>query len=198
MLRQPPEILITTPESLNLLLSSQGGRGLLTGLRCVILDEIHAVVGSKRGVHLITAVERLVRLSGEFQRISLSATVRPLDRVAAFVGGFRRLPGRGGARYEPRPVAVLRSAASKRYDVSVRYPEAADAEGENQDDSIWPAMAEAFEEIIAGNRSTCSSSTPAACARRSPASSTTAASSPWPTPITAPCRARSARSWSAA
>ena len=154
MLRQPPEILITTPESLNLLLSSQGGRGLLTSLRCVILDEIHAVVGSKRGVHLITAVERLVRLSGEFQRISLSATVRPLDRVAAFVGGFRRLPGRGGARYEPRPVAVLRSAASKRYDVSVRYPEAADAEGENQDDSIWPAMAEAFEEIIAGNRST--------------------------------------------
>ncbi len=154
MLRQPPEILITTPESLNLLLSSQGGRGLLTSLRCVILDEIHGVVGSKRGVHLITAVERLVRLSGEFQRISLSATVRPLDRVAAFVGGFRRLPGRGGERYEPRPVAVLRSAASKRYDVSVRYPEAADAEGENQDDSIWPAMAEAFEEIIAGNRST--------------------------------------------
>lgn len=154
MLRQPPEILITTPESLNLLLSSQGGRGLLTGLRCVILDEIHGVVGSKRGVHLITAVDRLVRLSGEFQRISLSATVRPLDRVAAFVGGFRRLPGRGGERYEPRPVAVLRSSASKRYDVSVRFPEAADAEGENQDDSIWPAMAEAFEEIIAGNRST--------------------------------------------
>ena len=153
MLRQPPEILITTPESLNLLLSSQG-RSLLTGLRCVILDEIHAVVGSKRGVHLITAVERLVRLSGEFQRISLSATVRPLDRVAAFVGGFRRLPGRGGERYEPRPVAVLRSSASKRYDVSVRFPEAADAEGENQDDSIWPAMADAFEEIIAGNRST--------------------------------------------
>lgn len=154
MLRQPPEILITTPESLNLLLSSQGGRGLLTSLRCVILDEIHGVVGSKRGVHLITAVERLVRLSGEFQRISLSATVRPLDRVAAFVGGFRRRPGRGGERYEPRPVAVLRSSASKRYDVSVRFPEAADAEGENQDDSIWPAMAEAFEEIIAGNRST--------------------------------------------
>ena len=154
MLRQPPEILITTPESLNLLLSSGGGRGLLTGLQCVILDEIHAVVGSKRGVHLITAVERLVRLSGEFQRLSLSATVRPLDRVAAFVGGFRRLSGRGGEGYEPRPVAVLRSSASKRYDVSVRFPEAADAEGENQDDSIWPAMAEAFEEIIAGNRST--------------------------------------------
>ena len=154
MLRQPPEILITTPESLNLLLSSQGGRGLLTSLRCVILDEIHGVVGSKRGVHLITAVDRLVRLSGEFQRISLSATVRPLDRVAAFVGGFRRLPGRGGDRYEPRPVAVLRSSASKRYDVSVRFPDAADAKGENQDDSIWPAMAEAFDQIIAGNRST--------------------------------------------
>ena len=151
MLRQPPEILITTPESLNLLLSSGGGRGLLTGLQCVILDEIHAVVGSKRGVHLITAVERLVRLSGEFQRLSLSATVRPLDRVAAFVGGFRRL---SGERYEPRPVAVLRSSATKRYDVSVRFPETAAGDGENRDDSIWPAMAEAFEEIIAGNRST--------------------------------------------
>lgn len=89
MLREPPEILITTPESLNLLLSSHGGRSMLTGIRTVILDEIHAVVGGKRGVHLISAVDRLVPLCGEFQRIALSATVRPLETVARFVGGYR-------------------------------------------------------------------------------------------------------------
>ena len=79
MLRTPPEILITTPESLNILLTSAGGRALLGDLETVILDEVHAVVGGKRGIHLISAVERLVPLSGEFQRIALSATVRPLD-----------------------------------------------------------------------------------------------------------------------
>ena len=79
MQRHPPEILITTPESLNLLLSSKGGRGLLTSVETLILDEIHDVFSSHRGVHLITAVDRLVRLSGEFQRIAISATVNPLD-----------------------------------------------------------------------------------------------------------------------
>ncbi len=88
MLRRPPEILITTPESLNILLSSRSGQAMLLGIATVILDEIHAVVGTKRGTHLITAVERLVRLSGEFQRIALSATVKPLSTVAEFVGGF--------------------------------------------------------------------------------------------------------------
>ncbi len=86
-LRHPPEILITTPESLNILLTSRSGRGLLEAVRCVVLDEIHAVAAGKRGTHLVTAVERLARLAGEFQRIALSATVRPLERVARFVGG---------------------------------------------------------------------------------------------------------------
>ena len=71
MLRHPPEILIYTPESLNLLLSSIGGRSILNNISTVILDEIHAVYGTKRGIYLITAVDRLVRLSGEFQRIAL-------------------------------------------------------------------------------------------------------------------------------
>ncbi len=91
MVRRPPEILITTPESLNLLLSSRSGRGMLTGIATVILDEIHAVVGTKRGTHLITAVDRLVPLCGDFQRIALSATVNPAERVAEFVGGFRKI-----------------------------------------------------------------------------------------------------------
>lgn len=156
MLRQPPEILITTPESLNLLVSSQGGRGLLSGLQTVILDEIHAVVGSKRGVHLMTAVDRLVPLSGEFQRIALSATVRPLERVAEFVGGYRLVDGAtGAAAYEPRPVQILQSSAVKKYDVTVRFPEEAVSGGAETDkDSIWPALVADFEAIIDRNRST--------------------------------------------
>ncbi|MCP4024390.1 MAG: DEAD/DEAH box helicase, partial [Desulfobacteraceae bacterium] len=88
MIRHPPEILITTPESLNLLLSSNSGRELLFHLSTIILDEIHAVAGNKRGTHLITAVDRLVKLSGEFQRICLSATVNNPDTVKQFIGGY--------------------------------------------------------------------------------------------------------------
>ena len=89
MVRHPPEILITTPESLNLLLNSAGGRLMLKRLSTVILDEIHAVLGSKRGVYLMTAVDRLVPLCGEFQRVALSATIKSLDLAARFTGGFR-------------------------------------------------------------------------------------------------------------
>ncbi len=99
MLRHPPEILITTPESLNLILSSPNGRLMLDGVAAVILDEIHAVAATKRGTHLVTAVDRLVRLAGEFQRIALSATVKPLSVVADLVGGFTiRSAGGQGSR----------------------------------------------------------------------------------------------------
>jgi superfamily II DNA/RNA helicase len=85
----PPEILITTPESLNLILSSARARLMLGGVATVILDEIHAVADTKRGTHLITAVDRLVRVAGEFQRIALSATVKPLRAIAELVGLVR-------------------------------------------------------------------------------------------------------------
>ncbi|MCP4708882.1 MAG: DEAD/DEAH box helicase, partial [Planctomycetes bacterium] len=87
MVRHPPEILITTPESLNILLASKSGRRMVTGISTVILDEIHAAAPTKRGTYLITAVDRLVPLCGEFQRIALSATVKPLEKVARFIGG---------------------------------------------------------------------------------------------------------------
>ena len=77
MLRTPPDILITTPESFFLMLTSRA-RQILASTRFLILDEVHAVAGTKRGTHLITAVDRLVRLAGEFQRVALSATVKPL------------------------------------------------------------------------------------------------------------------------
>jgi ATP-dependent Lhr-like helicase len=150
MLRRPPEILVTTPESLNLLLSSPRAREMLTGLRTVVLDEIHAVAGNKRGAHLITAVERLVLLSGEFQRIGLSATVQPLERVAQFLGGFVLQRDQGGkALYRRREVTVLRSPSAKKLAVRVRYP-AELAKGEES----WKALARELLPGIRSNRAT--------------------------------------------
>ncbi len=120
MVLHPPEILITTPESLNLLLSSPVSRSILTHLFTVILDEIHAVINTKRGAYLITAVERLVRLSGEFQRISLSATVRPPETAAEFVGGFEMEGKKENANYRPRRVEIITSKAQKSYHLRIR------------------------------------------------------------------------------
>ncbi len=152
MQRHPPEILITTPESLNLLLSSLGGRSILTGIETVILDEIHEVLGTKRGVHLITAVERLVPLSGEFQRIALSATINPLETAAAFIGGFRMEGSRENPRYVPRDVKTVASSTEKSYDILVRSPEGP-ADFTSQE-SAWKPIVRELKEIIGRNRST--------------------------------------------
>lgn len=152
MQRDPPEILITTPESLNLLLSSKGGRSILTGILTVILDEIHAVVDSKRGTHLITAVDRLVALSGEFQRIALSATVQPLSIVAEFIGGYRMEGNHCSPRFTARPVQVVESSQKKEYRLSVRFPRA--ATGWNERDSFWQPFIDEIRRIVAKNRST--------------------------------------------
>ncbi len=162
MLRRPPEILITTPESLNILLTSKGGRSLLTGLETVILDEIHAVAATKRGTHLITAVDRLVPLSGEFQRIALSATIRPMAAIADFVGGYEMRETEGGVRYVKRRVARVRSSATKRYHVSIRHPaaksdlETTDSPRREADGSspLWEQLVGDFQQVIRRNRST--------------------------------------------
>ncbi len=169
MLRRPPDILITTPESLNLLLSARRSRELLGGIRQVILDEIHAVAGSKRGTWLMTAVERLAFLSGEFQRIGLSATVRPLQTVADFMGGFRldEIPGEAGqpeperTGYRKRAVSIVRSREEKRISLRVCVPDPAEtgSVGEEAGESDlpdvrspWPALAQEFRTIIRSNR----------------------------------------------
>ena len=152
MLRHPPEILISTPESLNLLLSSTGGRTILTTLSTVILDEIHAVVSAKRGVYLMTAVDRLVRLSGEFQRIALSATIRPLETVAELVAGYTLSGKSGDLHYAPRPIDIVHSAAEKQYDLHVQFPQ--DAADPDARDSVWDPLVEELKEIIHRNRST--------------------------------------------
>jgi ATP-dependent Lhr-like helicase len=90
MLRKPPHILVTTPESLYILLTSAGGRRMLKTVKTVIVDEIHAVTGDKRGSHLALSLERLDQLCGPVQRIGLSATQKPLDEVGRFLVGVGR------------------------------------------------------------------------------------------------------------
>jgi ATP-dependent Lhr-like helicase len=88
MRRSPPHILVTTPESLYLLLTSESGRQMLATTRCVIVDEIHALAPSKRGAHLALSLERLANLcAGPLQRIGLSATQKPIEEVARFLLG---------------------------------------------------------------------------------------------------------------
>lgn len=107
--RNPPDILITTPESLYLMLTSQARETLRT-VETVIVDEVHALAGSKRGAHLALSLERLDDLLDEpAQRIGLSATVRPRDEIARFLGG-------------PHPVRVVASEGRPDMDVRVRVP----------------------------------------------------------------------------
>ncbi len=107
--RHPPDILITTPESLYLMLTSRA-RETLRGVRTVILDEVHAVAGTKRGAHLAVSLERLDGLlASPAQRVGLSATVRPVERVAAFLGGSRA-------------VTVVNPPAERRPDLRIVAP----------------------------------------------------------------------------
>ena len=90
MVRRPPHILVTTPESLYILLTSEGGRRILSTVRTAIVDEIHALTGDKRGSHLSLSLERLEALAGPVQRIGLSATQKPLEEVGRFLVGAGR------------------------------------------------------------------------------------------------------------
>lgn len=150
--RHPPEILITTPESLNIMLTAKGGEALFRGVRTVILDEIHAVAASKRGTHLITAIERLTLVSGEFQRIALSATVRPLELIADFVGGLQATGSRGEPVYRKRPVRILRSDEGKRYELAVRC--AGTPIEDDEEETPWRNLALELKQIALKNRST--------------------------------------------
>src|SRR5690606_8377823 len=113
MLRRTPHVLITTPESLHILLTSVRGRTMFSALRAVIVDEIHAVAGTKRGAHLALTLERLSRVAPAApQRIGLSATQRPLDEIARFLGGCDSPSPDGSPRF--RPVEVVDCGLVKR------------------------------------------------------------------------------------
>ncbi len=151
--KSPSDVLITTPESLFLLLTSRA-REALTGVDTVILDEVHAVAGSKRGAHLSVTLERLdALLPVPAQRIGLSATVRPLDEVGRFLTGGR-------------PVQIVAPPAEKRWDLRIVVPvpdlaelaAASDdapgaADGERRA-SIWPHVEERIVDLVAEHRST--------------------------------------------
>jgi ATP-dependent Lhr-like helicase len=154
---KPPDILITTPESLFLLLTSQA-REALREVETVIVDEVHSVVDTKRGAHLALSLERLDELLPRpAQRIGLSATVRPLDEVARFLGGAQ-------------PVTVAAPPSQKSFDLEVVVPvenmaepaPAAPTDGqagpEADDDperrSIWPHIDERLLDLVSAHRST--------------------------------------------
>ena len=114
MLRRPPDLLITTPESLFLMLTSQA-RKTLVNVDTIIIDEIHALAGTKRGAHLMLTIERLCEITKtEPQRIGLSATQRPLEETARFLGGF--------SSGSPRPVAIVDAGVRKELQLAVRVP----------------------------------------------------------------------------
>ncbi|MPZ25159.1 MAG: ATP-dependent helicase [Micromonosporaceae bacterium] len=157
--RRPPDILITTPESLFLLLTSSA-REALRGVETVIVDEVHAVAASKRGAHLALSLERLdALLPRPAQRVGLSATVRPVEEVARFLGGAA-------------PVEVVLPPSAKTIDVSVQVPvedmtapevPAGDGGGNGGDPgddeqprrpSIWPAVEQRVFELVRAHRST--------------------------------------------
>src|SRR4051794_11409563 len=153
--RTPPDVLITTPESLFLMLTSQA-RESLRHVETVILDEVHAVAGTKRGSHLGLSLERLDALLPQpAQRIGLSATVRPLDEVARFLGGSA-------------PVEIVAPPSAKRWDLRGVVPvedmtqpgQYDDARADDSDDdgrehtSIWPHVEAHVADLIEQHRST--------------------------------------------
>ena len=151
MLRKAPHILITTPESLNILLTSIRGRGMFSGARAVIIDEIHAVAGTKRGAHLALTLERLGMLvEAPVQRIGLSATQRPLEEVAHFLGGMGAVRESDDTP-EFRPVTIVDCGLVKRMELSVisPVPDLGEVGG-----SVWPAVAELVLKYIRQSRTT--------------------------------------------
>ena len=146
MLRHPPEILVTTPESLMFMLTASRSKRLFHSISAVVLDEVHSLVENRRGAMAMACLERIVDQSGEFQRIALSATVRPLTVVADYVGGFDR-------RGIKRAVDVIDASTSKKKELSVHLPDKAiDAIEKGQ--PIWPHLIDKFSLFIQGNRST--------------------------------------------
>ncbi|MFG3125231.1 ATP-dependent helicase [Streptomyces sp. NPDC048201] len=151
LVTRPPDILITTPESLFLMLTSSA-RDALTGIETVILDEVHAVAGTKRGAHLALSLERLDELLPKpARRIGLSATVRPVDEVARYLSPRRK-------------VEIVQPESGKEFDLSVVVPvedmgelggsPAADGDDKAEKPSIWPHVEEKIADLVQSHRST--------------------------------------------
>jgi len=162
MLRKPPDILITTPESLYLLLTSQA-RELLRTVETVIVDEVHAVAGTKRGAHLAVSLERLDRAAvGPVQRIGLSATQRPMQEIGRFVSGARpiELVDAGRAKELDLEVVVpVEDMGDLNASQPIRQPEIVDGsyitDGVGPSTtSIWPSIYPEVLRLVEQHRST--------------------------------------------
>ncbi|MGH7714029.1 MAG: DEAD/DEAH box helicase, partial [Gemmatimonadaceae bacterium] len=147
MVRRSPHILITTPESLHIMLTTLRGRGMFSAVRAVIVDEIHAIAGSKRGAHLALTLERLEHLVGRpVQRIGLSATQRPLDEVARFLGG-----GEATDSWAARPVSIVDCGLVRRAQLRIVSPV---DDLRHVGESVWPAIYQQIAEHLQQARTT--------------------------------------------
>ncbi|HXS21506.1 MAG TPA: DEAD/DEAH box helicase [Steroidobacteraceae bacterium] len=148
MRRRPPHIMVTTPESLYILLGSESGRAMLASVRSVIVDEIHAMVGSKRGLHLALSLERLEALAGRrLTRIGLSATQRPIEEVARFLVGSRQLRIDGEA-----DCAIIDTGHIRRRDLQIEVP-AAPLEAVMSGD-VWTQVYDRLAQLAGEHRTT--------------------------------------------
>jgi ATP-dependent Lhr-like helicase len=180
MLRRPPDLLVTTPESLYLMLTSHKARAILQTVHSVIVDEIHDLAADERGVHLSVSLERLTELCGITpQRIGVSATQKPLERVARFLGGWeerneaaeaadeasaaatalaaltdaeRSHYAGDGLQLLPRPVTIIESRMEKTFDVLVTMPDFGLSLGPTKRD-VWTPIVERLLQLMEGARS---------------------------------------------
>ncbi len=140
MLRKPPHILITTPESLAIILSSKRFRELIRSVEWVIIDEIHALAENKRGVHLSLSLERLERLSPKYCRVGLSATVAPIEEIAKFLVGYEE--------NKLRDCLIVDVDFSKSMDLKVLspLPDLIDADYEKVHDALYTLLDRLIQE----------------------------------------------------
>jgi ATP-dependent Lhr-like helicase len=151
LIKKPPHILVTTPESLYLLLTSESGRRMLSTVRTLIVDEIHAVVDDRRGAHLALSIERLAALtqsaSGGLQRIGLSATQKPIEEVARFLVGTRAVDDSGNPDCE-----IIDIGHQRELDLAIEIPRSPlEAVMSNE---IWEEVYHRLAELIQAHRTT--------------------------------------------
>ena len=147
MLKRPPHILVTTPESLYLLLTSKGGRNVLQSANTLIIDEIHAMLGDKRGAHLSLSVERLEQLVGSpLQRIGLSATQKPIEEVAKYLVGKLQVED------NQANCVIVDGGHRKQLEVSIEVPKS--PLSALMSNEVWDELYERLVELVESHQTT--------------------------------------------
>ena len=148
MIKRPPHIIVNTPESLYILLTSEGGRRMLGTARTLIVDEIHAMVGDKRGSHLALSIERLQKLVGEdLVRVGLSATQKPIEEVARFLVGSANIDEEGAAQ-----CTIIDSGHRRELDLAVEVP--GSPLGAVMSGEVWDEVYDRLAQLISAHRTT--------------------------------------------